>query len=457
MDKLKKAKNYIMDIKKPMMIFVIVMLGYHVLMRELSIGDAHTFFSQVMNQYSSIFSYLSFRFDTWTSRMLIEAVLVFFANHFVLWKIVNILMMVWLFFSITYFFDYDKKQNMMYVMLGLFLVYPLEDMATAGWIATTTNALWPLACAFYGLCVIVKIEKGIKIRAFEYVTFFLAILYATNMEQVNVIYFMLLVSVIGYYGIVKKKIYPILLVQLVANILNLILMAVCPGNDVRYQAEISRALKNFGMYTVFDKMNLGINNAFIHMMTRNNAVFLSFCVLLMILTFYKTKHMGVRLIAIIPAACNLIFMFFNSDSKKYYLFHELGLSINISNRLTAANYATLVPYVVMGFIFFLFLCVIITFVVIADNYLDFLIYTWGLCLAVGSYMMMGFSPTIYESQTRTMLYFYFIIIFLIGLMIHKNYEIIMKDGKGNAVLKYMFASIVALSTLNTIFQIIQIH
>lgn len=457
MDKLKKIKQYAINIKKPMILFFWVMIFYHLIMRELSIGDAKTFFSKVMEQYGSIFHYLSFRFDTWTSRMLIEAVLVFFANHFILWKIVNIIILLWIFHSISYFFKEDKKQDMMYILLGLLLLYPLEDMATAGWIATTTNALWPLACAFYGLTVLVKIEQERKIRAVEYVTMFFAILYATNMEQIDVIYIALLIPIILYYYLVKKKLYPILFVQLLANIINIMIVCLCPGNDVRYQIEITRAMKNFGMYSFFDKVNLGINNTFIHLMTRNNLVFLAFCILIAMLTFYKTKHTGIRLIAMLPAACNLILMFFDSQTKKYYLFHELGLSIDISNRITAANYATLVPYAVMGFMLFIFLCIIITFVIIADNYLDLLIYTWGLCLGVGSYIMMGFSPTIYESQTRTMLYLYFTLIFLMCLMIHKNFDWIKNNSKVKSGLKYTLGIVAIVSMLNTIFQIIQVH
>ena len=57
---------------------------------------------------------------------------------------------------------------------GLVLLYPFADMASAGWIATTTNYLWPLWGVLVIGMVLEQLRCGRKVPVWEAAAAFLA-------------------------------------------------------------------------------------------------------------------------------------------------------------------------------------------------------------------------------------------------------------------------------------------
>ena len=66
----------------------------------------------------------------------------------------------------------------------MILIYPIVLMNGAGWAATTINYMWPLATGLFALIPIRKIWDEEKIKFWQYPLYIIAMIFATNQEQV---------------------------------------------------------------------------------------------------------------------------------------------------------------------------------------------------------------------------------------------------------------------------------
>ena len=158
MSKNNKKKFYII------ILFLIVILAYHFLLREYT-GDFKEMFSQLMDK-DTLGDALRKRYETWSSRVFIEAPLILLAhnNAVLLWKVCNIFVWLALALSLMYLTHYKNIT----MLIGLILMYPVTDMASAGWIATYINYLWPLTAGCISVIALDKMYYDKKIYFPEY-------------------------------------------------------------------------------------------------------------------------------------------------------------------------------------------------------------------------------------------------------------------------------------------------
>lgn len=153
MSKNNKKKFYII------ILFLIVILAYHFLLREYT-GDFKEMFSQLMDK-DTLGDALRKRYETWSSRVFIEAPLILLAhnNAVLLWKVCNIFVWLALALSLMYLTHYKNIT----MLIGLILMYPVTDMASAGWIATYINYLWSLTAGCISVIALDKMYYDKKI------------------------------------------------------------------------------------------------------------------------------------------------------------------------------------------------------------------------------------------------------------------------------------------------------
>lgn len=150
-------------------------------------GGDDNFFRTVANQ-QGVLQFVHSRYETWSSRVLIEGTLFFFVTHTVLWRIVNslaILIIIYVPYRSILRND-NKEQNRRLFLLaaGVVVMGPLELLYNTGWIATTLNYLWPLAAMGVTLIPIIDKYQGHRRKPVLVILGILLALYATNQEQV---------------------------------------------------------------------------------------------------------------------------------------------------------------------------------------------------------------------------------------------------------------------------------
>ena len=242
------------------------------------------------------------------------------------------------------------------------LIYPLIDMSSAGWMATTINYYWSLGAILISFFVILNI---------------------------------VLIIASGTY------------------------IFTCPGNWVRKKQEVKNWFPDFGTLSFFRKIEIGISSTVYPILFKNNVpmLFLSSTLLIIINTF---KNSLVKASTMIIFVMTLVFGVLG----KYLvdLYPNISFLYSILGKygiLSLSNLKSFVPYI-MFLIEFIALLIIILFL-IKDNKKNIDIFII-LLIGFGSRFMLCFSPTVWVSGNRTALFFYFSMIIASCLLISRYHH-----------------------------------
>ncbi|MDO4996914.1 MAG: DUF6056 family protein [Bacilli bacterium] len=383
--------------------------------------DDKTFLDSVTG--TTIFSYVGPRYFNWTSRFLIEYALcgsLKISKYF--WILVQALMVTLAGYSISKIFVNDNKTDNNIMLLFMILIYPLNVMNSAGWAATTVNYMWPLATCLYSLVPIKKIWSKEKIKIIEYPLYILALIFAGNQEQSCCILVGCYILFTIFMIIRNKKIHPFMVIQTVLSIASLIFILTCPGNYIRNSIEINENFKDFGMLTFLDKFALGFTSTVGLIIKNGNLVFCLLSLIIVVYIFSCYKNKLYRIVAVIPLMSLLILNYFRSITNTIFPFSGELRSIVADEKvmITAANSNNLINLIPIIFSFAIIICLIMSILLIFKNLknnIAILVFLVGL----SSRLIMGFSPTVFVSGERTMIFFDFAMI-IVSLLIWQELQ-----------------------------------
>ncbi|MEE1250846.1 MAG: hypothetical protein UHU19_16695 [Lachnospiraceae bacterium] len=449
MDKIKEIAGKMIQKKYlPFWFFAGIQIIYHLMMREGPGTDAMWFFRNQLDAYS-LKDYLTIRYQVWSSRIVIEAVLVYVSRHLVLWKVLDTF--AWILFVILFAaaIPGEKRERINWLVVSMVLIYPLKDLDTAGWIATTTNYIWPLALGMFVLTGVSFILQKKKLPLPLFILSLPAMLYAANAEQMcAVICGICFVAILYCIFFEKRKVstWWQLIVWIVFGAGELLFILTCPGNSARTTEEIRQCMPNFKTYNVIDKLNLGFVDTIHHMISSENLLFLMFAVLLMVLVFLKTKEFVFRLAGILPVMWTVLLTFFGDAFERNFV--KLSSLFNLNEIVNGSNYQLAYSYLPLLVYTLVLLCALVSISIISTSWTEFLGYCCLLGIGLASRVIMGFTPTIFVSQERTFLYLYVTIIAAIIFMVQRNIKLLLKHKNIYETLKMMTACVLVLSIVN---------
>lgn len=401
--------------------------------------DDEYFLEQVTNH--SVLSFAISRYSWWSSRVIIEFILcTILKTSKYLWILLEAAMVTLAGYSISRIFVKDNKKENNVMLLFMILLYPLDVMNGAGWAATTTNYMWPLATCLFALVPIKKIWNNEKIRFFEYPLYSLALVYAGNQEQSCAILLGTYILFSIFMIIKNKKLHSYMIVQNILIIASLIFILTCPGNYARNEQEIVENFKDFEMLTILDKIGLGLTSTNALLVGEGNVIFLMLTGLITIYIFSNYKEKLYRIIAVIPFLSVVLLSFVPSITgtvfsflvsfKKYFVMEGV--------MLTAANSNNLFYILPVAFSFINLMCIILSIMIIFKNLknnIALLVFLVG----VASRLIMGFSPTIFASAHRTMIFLEFSMI-IVSILIWQ--ELIKNNDKNNIKIQNKTSAII---------------
>lgn len=256
----------------PLVLLGILLVWAHFNM-DLTTGDTADFAASLEGQ--SLWGFLSERYQGWSSRLLIEAVLVLVVRTPWLWACIDVAATIGIFAGLSWlgrFFGAGRGFD--WALLALMVAYPYATMSEAGWIPTTVNYIWPLAC---GLLVVVacldeasralgaerpRLGSGGALRALALP----AALFAANLEQVALVLWCFLAAV-TLVVVRRTKRLPLFLIGSLALVsAECLFVVLCPGNSARSAYETDYWWPNnrtagsfslFGDLSAADKLYLG--------------------------------------------------------------------------------------------------------------------------------------------------------------------------------------------------------
>lgn len=390
---------------------------YHWFTREY-VGDAVTYFGDILNQYS-LTDYLRMRYNQWTSRVLIEIPLVYISRLALersMWyfHIVNIFMFMLLYASLLRLTHYRQNGP----VTALFLLYPIVEMSSAGWMATYINYLWTLALGVFSLISLDKIYHHKKIRAWEAPLYLLSLLFAANHETYCVMHLCLLVLFAVLMVWNKKRwsasgaVLAALEFLIVAG--SLVFVLTCPGNWARNAAEI-RWMRDFPSLTLVDKLTLGVNDT-LNTMESCYLVFLCFTVLLFLCALVKPGLSGgMKAVAAVPAVITVCRSVFQALASAY--FPQLMKLFTGFERVDSMNYYIPSSYLPFIINVALIICVCVALLWLYKDPGKGIQLLFLFLSGLATRVIMGFSPTLYASGPRTFIFFEFCLAFCAARML----------------------------------------
>lgn len=423
-----KQIEYVMNKSyMPYLVLTLVMIVFHLLI-PVGTGD-DIFFSKVLNDYS-ILSFCFTRYNTWSSRIIIEAILIVVSQFPIIWKILDVLVVLWICNSISNILNHEKDQRITWFIVFVLIMFPWESMGSAGWIATTVNYLWPLATGLFVISLATEFFRDAVISKYKIILSVPCLLYACNQEQMCAVMIAFLILGVVLYKVKTNKFNSTVIFWTIISLLSLCFIMFCPGNASRNVAEISTHFPEYTELTLLDKLDIGFASAFFPYITEIKVLYFLFICLLCIYS-YKKRGLSIAFVAaIIPLAVSVIFGIFGST-----VLSNTGIVQFIKDGLIATGTTTIVVNLLILFILVL-VCTSI-WLSFDDKMTAFvLIYILGVGFATR--MIMGFSPTIWASGSRTYMFLECALLFVSTYLFTKVINIKNTRNILNAVLVCAF-------------------
>lgn len=298
------------------------------------------------------------------------------------------------------------------MLVFMILAYPLNKMASAGWAATTINYMWPLATGLFSLIPIRKIWDGEKIKPYQYVLYSIALIFAGNAEISCAILVGAYVLFTALYILKNKKVHPYMIIQTIIIIVSMIFILTCPGNYARNSEEISNLFKDMNMLSFLDKIGLGLTSTMGLIIGKGNIIYALFTMLIAVYVFSNYKEETLyKIIAAIPFV-SIILMYYLSpitDNIFHFVvsFRKLVSTEAVILSPSSSNNMLYVIPIIFSFVNFIAISMSLLLIFKKlNNNTALIVFLAGLA----SRLLMGFSPTIFSSGERTMIFFEFAMI-----------------------------------------------
>ncbi|MCQ2009542.1 DUF6056 family protein [Sporolactobacillus sp. STSJ-5] len=428
----------------PIIVFTIIMVFLHAMMQ---INRDDIGFATVLHG-NSLLPWLKFRYLNWSSRLAIEAseASVLYLNYIV-WKILDILFFVLLAVSSSKLIATPQNARQInWFIIASLLIFPIQDLATAGWASTTMNYLWTLSLAVTTFIPVKKILLKQKVRWYEYLLCMIALAYGSNQEQMAIGLFIIYFAFLVYYVISRKKISVYMLIQLVIIGINILLILNSPGNLIRKNLTIKNDFPDYTMLSHLDKFQLGFSSSLAHIIFSPNLTFFVFSALLAIVVFNKFKDKLFRVIAIIPVLSQITFglcspittqLFPNITGKIFRPMSQYGY-VSVENYFFPQVY---IPIILLGLIS---TSVLISLYLVFENSKTTLLTVLIILVGFVSRLMMGFSPSIWVSDLRTFAFIHFSFVICSIILFNKMLD----DHLINNKIVYSIIFLTTLSSIN---------
>ena len=237
--------------------------------------DDWVFFS-VLDGGQNILDFLAARWQTWSSRLLIEGVLALITHSIWAFRFLDSAVMVLMAWSLARLANSEDRPLMLALASCLVTAIPFAVLRSTGWMATSLNYYWPLAATLTALIPLAdalwerRTGRGLMIAAV------LCAVFGANQEQTSAV-------IMGSYLVLgaavmlrDRRVTPHLIVIFAIGAIELVLHLICPGNGMRAQDSIALVnLRDYGQFSFIDKLSIGLTSTTALMIYTYNPILLA--------------------------------------------------------------------------------------------------------------------------------------------------------------------------------------
>ena len=377
-------------------------------------------------------------YETWSSRQIINFIwaAVLHMGKFV-WMLYMAASMFIFLKALELLCDLKAKPKSIVFMLAIASLFPFSILTTAGWIATSTTYFGPIACGLMCLVPAMNAFKGKegKEKILPFIFYALCLIYGANEEQMMVVILAAYTLVTGY--LLLKKIFNWqIIVLFILSVASFVYTMTCPGNFNRGESEYFW-FPSYDMLDLIDKSELGISTTLQWLFIDSPILFvfelgiLDFCV------WKKYKEPIYRIISGFPFVFILSFGPLKNLLSICFPFAGNLLSpFNHYGAFSAGDPAWMLSALRFAILLFVCLCIIATVYLLSNNLKDFYIDLFLILFGTASRVMMGFSPTVYASSSRTFASFIFCLVAVVVRVFYRNEEHVLNTPRSKTVMLY---------------------
>ena len=329
----------------------------------------------------------------WSGRVIAYVLQILMIHHPLVFRIMNSAVMIGMPFLTWMLLDRGRKLRNLTVCVLLFLLYDYTEMRTAGIVTTYVTYYWGLLAniLFYiFLRQYLKADSGINAHLFTAIA---AGIIAFNSEIGSLLNTAILSAFLIADYCDRRALNKKLLLMLLLAALSLAFFLTCPGLRNRSMSETVTWLPEFSSFTPVYKFYLGFSETLLYYFgDRRPATMLFLLGALLISAGNRVLRKELAAIYVVMILfCLSGFAIVNSSPD--------GLIVNFSNA------GCLKAYLFLAFLLssFLFMVLIICRL-FEDNPRMLLLTLMVMLLGILSRIVVGFSPTLYASATRTFMY-----------------------------------------------------
>ena len=340
----------------------------------------------------------------WSSRIIIELLVrVVSILPYAVWCIFDTGIILLAAASVSMLIHESPNRRKLNWTIALLIIFFPQIFSNAGYIAATTNYLWPLCFAIFSLVAVKKVYYNEKIRIYQYILFFIATLIGTDME-LHALSLAAIFALFLLYFILQKTFKPFIVIQFIVAVTRVAYsLFFSPGNDNRMQHEIATWMPDFYMHSFVSKINMAVSATLQSYMSKSNftqsvsvnLIFLcAICVIYIWLTQRSSFYRGISLVPLTMSVMGLMAVFI---IPLYPPAHKL-LATNV---IDLSNFTTIAPYIPLLFGILAVLLLTIEFYIIFGSSKKTILLIVVLWVGIFTRLVMANSPTLYASSSRT--------------------------------------------------------
>lgn len=421
MEKQKEKVKGLLTAYAPFMLVLVIAVLYHLKIGAISGDDP--FFAAATDD-KTMWQFLSERYQTWTSRIVIDFLVVSLVDHLIVWKILDIIV----FSSMPVLFAkiLGDTKLVRWCSAAAILLYPFHDVGSAGWVTTTINYLWPI----WGILLVGVLVKKVlcqeKILWYEIAAGVIGCILASSHEQAAVVLFIILL--LAGIWLVRKHCLkvPVYYLMLLINMASLIFILTCPGNGNR-NAVGTVDMPEFANYTLFDKAYLGLLSIERVFIANVDIVFFMVVLLLAVLVYIKTSDYKKTLISSLP----VLILLGQSVIKTAY--PELNGLFVVPEQVTVWSYGELSAWIPMVYLAVTVASILVALFWLMEDMQEYISAVLLLGCGFAAGLVIGFTATIYVSGDRVYITLYFILLFISVYCIRRMEKELRDKLSGTAV------------------------
>lgn len=422
-------KKYVKYI--PFLIFLIILLCYH---WKLAVVTAdYPTFQTIVSKHPLLSltknGFLSYRYATWSSRSLIEfnvGVLVSVPTE--IWRILDSIIFTAIAVLLSKLLANNNESPFFYnclacLFVGLFILTFSKILESAGWLATTTNYIWPICFIlihFYLLKEFIFKNKDISKfkRTIIYLILIITLLEAISSEQLLVMVGGAYLFAIVYCLYKKIEIPKLIYLFIIIILFNFIYDFCCPGNINRVKVVTKLGFPDYANFNIINKLDVRINYFLSWILMAKDLFSVIFLALLGVYTYLISNKKKITIITLIPCLAVLFFASLRfANFTTVYSYFDLT---NLKHGLLSLGFIRMLSCGVMYLIITLIPLYSIYLIYKDNKKLGYFIFVL-LILGFGSVIISGFTPSL-TSDGRIYLNYLFVMIILDYLLVDKILE-----------------------------------